>query len=52
MRDLLLGIAIAYFALTPEGQSKAKQVAEILQKRYTVTKKDGKEEKDDESKPA
>jgi hypothetical protein len=50
MRDLLLGIAIAYFSLSPDGQKKAKQAIDNLKKRYLVTKP-GKED-GDESKPA
>lgn len=50
MRDLLLGIAIAYFSFSPEGQKTAKKVAETLKKRYMAEGK--KEAADNESKTA
>lgn len=34
MKELLLGVAIAYIGFHPDGQRKAKEIAEILLKRY------------------
>lgn len=52
MRELLLGIAIAYFSLTPEGQKQTKRAFDSLKKRYVTAEAKGKEGGGGEDKPA
>lgn len=53
MRELLLGIAIAYFSLSPEGQKTAKKIIDDVKNRYTIKRKtEAKEGGADESKTA